>query len=189
MFPALPSSLDQLASEGIVNFDSEAFIKGTTPRYVGAPHMGLPFEQPLNTYNPAPQHGAEQPQLAKQPHKDEFINKKEEHKIPAWKKLLAGGLLAGVIAFVGIKYGKNIAGFFSKIKMPKTKAPSPAPAATATAAATTATAGAATTAKPSKAPMAKWKKWTIGGVLAGLGILGAAKLYSKHKEVKPAHSK
>lgn len=126
----LPSSLDQLATYGVINFDAESYIKGKAPRYVGAPNgnPGLPFDQPIGA--PGVYQGA---QLSGQPHKDEFVNKEgeqeQESKNPSWKKVLAGVVAAGAATFLGVKYGPKIA---SKFK----KAPVPAPtASTATTAA------------------------------------------------------
>lgn len=121
MFPSLPSNLDQLVSEGIVNFDPESYIYGKTPRYVGAPEQSLPFERPINSYDPEVPRGKSETQLPSQPQKDEFVSENQKAAIPTWKKLLAGGLVAGLITFVGVKYGGKIASWFSK----KPKAPKP----------------------------------------------------------------
>ena len=119
----LPSALDNLAANKIIDFDADAYVKGETPRYVGNPPIeGLPFETPL----PAFREG-EAPKFHEQPKHDKFINKerkevggkneKKSTKVAAWKKVLAGILLVGGLIFVGGKYKSAIKPFFkSKIK-------------------------------------------------------------------------
>lgn len=106
MFPVLPSTLDNLAALGVVDFDPEAYIKGTTPRYVGAPRYYLPFEQPLPAFQP-PAHLPVNMKPHEQPKHDEF---KHESEIPLWKKLVTGGLVAGLVA-LGVYKAKS----FSKL--------------------------------------------------------------------------
>lgn len=102
MFPQLPSTIDNLTSAGIIDFDAESYVKGTAPRYIGAPRACLPFEQPLPVFQ-APNKGI--PGLPNQPKKDEFVHKAEG--TPAWKKTLAGLLVAGLIAAVALKFTKK----------------------------------------------------------------------------------
>lgn len=114
MFPVLPSSLDSLASSGVVDFDPEAYIKGTTPRYVGSPRYYLPFEQPLPAFQP-PAHLPANMKPHEQPKHDEF---KHQSDAPIWKKVVTGGLVAGLLAF-GIykarEFSKNGGESFKKM--------------------------------------------------------------------------
>ena len=176
MFPSLPSSLDRLASEGIVNFDSEAFIKDTAPRYVGAPQLSLPFEQPLYAYPPNQSTG---PILPAQPKKDEFLNKPPKSGNPAWKKILAGGIIAGLLALVGIKYGGKLKNLFKRTPMPPPQLPPPPPVAQAAAT------------NPSWfSRIPTWAKITAGSVAGLAGVFGIYKFATRNKaeatpEVQP----
>lgn len=104
------SSLDGLASNGVINFDADAYVKGTTPRYVGNPFGSqyLPFDQPIitspNYYGIAP--GAN---LSGHPSTDAFVSKgegKEGHQLP-WNKIIAGGIIGSLALFIASK-AKNI---------------------------------------------------------------------------------
>lgn len=106
------SSLDSLASNGIINFDADAYIKGTKPRYVGNPFgsEGLPYDQPMMAspfYGVTP--GAH---LSGHPSTDAFVTRGEEKgnsHIP-WNKILAGGIIASLIGYTGIRVKE----FFTK---------------------------------------------------------------------------
>ncbi len=173
MVSNLPSALDNLASNGIINFDADAYVKGETPRYVGNPGQAcLPFEQPLPAF---PQQGRV-PQIPEQPKKDEFVHKKEEKGNPSWKKALAFVLVAGAAAFLGFRHreklGKFAKNMWAKIKSIGTKKPTPvkvAPAPTPVATAAT---------KP-KSKIPKWVKITGGSLLGLLGLVGLSKFISK----------
>lgn len=196
MFPYLPSSLDRLSSEGIVNFDSESYIKGQPPRYIGAPSHYLPFEQPLNTYEPnfATAPAPAGPQLKPQPADDQFVNNNKSNS-KTWKTILLAGIGATLLAVVGVKYGKTIAGWFKKKPAPATPPAPPAPASNANGSWikrtwSKITSGAKNiwtkTADGTKRLWNKIPKWgrITGGVVAGaLVLLGIIKLVT-HKKNK-----
>lgn len=185
-----PSSLDNLAANGIVNFDSEAYIKGTAPRYVGNPPlMGLPFEQPLPAF---PQ--GQVPQMHAQPNKDAFVHS-EGHKNPSWKTALATVLAASAAVFVGVKYGSKIGSIFNKKKAATgQQAPTAAPTTATPPPATTQTTAASkvqrtvtkikdvfTTFGTKIKALPRWAKIT-GGIAAGVIVFsGLKKLFSGHK--------
>lgn len=160
MFPYLPSSLDRLASEGIVDFDSESYIKGTPARYVGGPSHYLPFEQPLNTYENCVPVGPSGPQIKQQPANDQFVNNNSNNK--NWKKILLAGIGATLLAVVGIKYGGKIASLFKKAPPPPP--PPPAPAKTSF---------------WKKIP--KWVKITAGGLTGALALFGIQRVVKNKK--------
>lgn len=182
------TSFDSLAANGIINFDADAYIRGTTPRYVGNPNMGngLPFEQPLNAMPSFPPLGS---QLPHQPIKDEFSHEKHEKKEKDWKELLTLGVIGGTAVYAGIKYKNSIKKMFSK----KVKTPPPSATAGATTAATAATtATTATTAGKSAARKAKiqafFKNKTVK--IAGLVGVGLIALYGLYDIIskKKAHA-
>lgn len=78
------SSLDVLASNGIINFDADAYVKGTTPRFAGSPGSEnyLPGEAPLTApisssgFNPYMQGSV--PKLNSEPPVDAFVKRKPE---------------------------------------------------------------------------------------------------------------
>lgn len=126
------AALDNLAVNGVLNFDADAYIKGTPPRYIGHPNNGngIPFEQPLPYAPMYPPLGA---QLPHQPIHDEF--KSESHNKPVgWKEVLTLGIVGSLAVAAGLKFKKGIVKLFSK-KAPKVTTPPPA---TSTAASTTA---------------------------------------------------
>lgn len=104
----LPIAADALAVNGILDFDADAYIKGTRPRYVGRPRpmQYPPFEQPLMAY-PAPYVA---PAIHSQPHKDELVKHTSLH---SWKKALLGALVAGVAIFGALKYKGKISSLFN----------------------------------------------------------------------------
>ena len=103
-FPKLPSTIDRLTSEGIIDFDAESYYKGTQPRYIGAPKEYLPFDEPLPARRM--QHYGPSAKLHDQPHHDELV-KHEESKTPEWKKILTGSLVLALIAAAGYKLTKG----------------------------------------------------------------------------------
>lgn len=121
--PGLVNNLDNLAREGIIDFDASAFVLGTKPRYVGNPpyiQLPLPDMSMVDTTN------------LKQPQKDEIIRTTPEKtsKNPTWKKVLFGIFATGLLIYGGSKLAKfkPVKNFFSKITKffkPKTKPPAP----------------------------------------------------------------
>lgn len=102
MIPQLPpSSLDNLAANGVIDFDADAFIRGTTPRYVGGDKTYLPFETPL----PQSIKGLNTSNLKGQPDSDVFNDGKK--KLPLWKKITAGVAGTLLLAFGGFKIFKH----------------------------------------------------------------------------------
>jgi len=109
------NSMDNLAANGIINFDADAYVNGTPPRYIGNPGMnaGLPFEAAVF---PGPcQYGITPgPLLSGHPSKDAFITKSEHgHSLLGSNKLLAGGIIAALAATA---YSKVKSTFSSKSK-------------------------------------------------------------------------
>jgi len=101
------STLDHLAAHGVIDFDADAYIKGTTPRYVGNPDLGceLPLERPLPVVFNGPY-----PIAYAQPRTDAFVHTneaKKESTNPNWKKVLAGLLIAAGLIFGAMKL-KNL---------------------------------------------------------------------------------
>jgi len=109
----IPIGLDNLATSGIIDFDANAYIKGTKPRYVGRPQSTNypPFERPSQAY---PVH-QEPPLVAhSQPIKDELV----KHDKQSWKKVLLGALAAGV-TLLGVVKLKGKISSLSKAKQTK----------------------------------------------------------------------
>lgn len=103
------SSLDRLAQAGIINFDADAYVKGTAPRFVGKPEgeTYLPFDQPLTGF---PMYGIPSSHnLSGEPSADAFVHRENGHgsenkgiHIPL-KEALTAGLVGGLALFAGIK--------------------------------------------------------------------------------------
>lgn len=94
-----------LASLGIVDFDSNAFIRGTKPAYVGSPEpkVELPFDAPLPIYssNVYPNYlYSNGPTLSSQPSKDAFVSHRQNEGI-SLKEGLFGGIL-GALGLLGV---------------------------------------------------------------------------------------
>lgn len=183
------SALDNLAANGIIDFDADSYIKGEPARYVGNPrgYVGLPLDRPIlaepRAYGVVP--GA---MLSGQPNDDAFVHKGEggheekhgEHSNISWKKALTGSVFLGLAVFGGIKYRTQLVNFAKKI-INKKQAPAAATAAKEAAQ----TQPAATTAKKSKIP--KWLKVT-GLSLAGvLGLYGVYSAVSSRAPQEHAH--
>lgn len=111
-------SLDNLAANGVIDFDAEAYVKGLPPRFIGRPerYVGLPGEMPLMaeppTYGVYP--GSH---LSGHPGRDGF----EHHEVnedgnPSWKKALATVLVAGLAVIGAVRYRGKIVELFNKKK-------------------------------------------------------------------------
>lgn len=114
------SSLDTLATTGVIDFDADAYVKGAKPRYVGNPGAGqyLPLEQPINS--PANFGIKSGKNLPGNPEADAFVrnyNEKKEQegkeetegkKPPSLQTLLAGGIIAALALFAGNKINKHM---------------------------------------------------------------------------------
>lgn len=184
MVSNLPSALDNLAANGVINFDADAYIQGKPPRYVGEPKLYLPFEQPLCGC-PCQCQGARLPQ---QPSHDAFINNhQEKSEGPAdWKKAATAVLIAGLVVLLGVKYKDKIV---SLVKKKPAAAPVAPPPVAAAPIATAPVAEAATTAKKSMfkrigekiKSMPKWAKITVGVVGGLFALFQTAKAVLIHK--------
>lgn len=193
------SSLDNLAANGIINYDADAYIKGTPARYVGSPRMNQypPFEQPLMVYEPGVQ--AFNPQMPRQPHQDEYTPKK--HTSVNWRNTLLATILGGLGIYGGIKLTKFVNKFRNKKFLNIGKTPTPAPTPATNAAASTATNAATQTAgntqtssgkgkwfkdlyKKASDGFAKLPKW---GKIATVSLAALTGLYGLYKATTPTN--
>lgn len=181
------SSIDNLAANGILNFDADAYVKGTPARYVGKPpgySVDLPFDQPLmSPFGMYPGAMYSGPIMAGQPSADAFIAKKHEKPFTT-KEIVLGALAVGAGALI-ISKSKSAVAALKKIKLPsifksaETKAKEAAEAAKALAEKAAADGKAAT-----KSGILKWAK-RLGGAGAALAALfvgfSAFRLFTKPK--------
>lgn len=93
------SSLDSLATNGIIDFDANAFVKGTPPRFFGSPGNNAYGGQ---SYGVTP--GS---RLNGEPENDAFVKREKEHTPPNWLSMLTGSLVAALGVF-GIVKAKSI---------------------------------------------------------------------------------
>lgn len=104
------NSLDNLASNGIINFDADAFVKGTPPRYAGSPEqqLYLPFDKPLmSTPDEGNKHNIKPGEkLSGEPEQDAFISKGHEYKPMNWRGWLMAGIVGSVVLYTASKLGK-----------------------------------------------------------------------------------
>ncbi len=116
-------NLDNLAANGVIDFDAPAFLLDKKPRYIGNPSLEeLPLESPM--YLP------EGVKLKDLPSVDTFGNPEDKNLVsnPLWKKVLFGAIalgaaVAGTIGIFKFKGGlknikKSFSKFISNIKMP-----------------------------------------------------------------------
>lgn len=97
-------ALDNLARNGVINFDADSYIKGTPARFVGDPdgYTGLPTDRPLlaEPMAYAMPGGAH---LKPQPIKDGFESEHhKKEKNPVRTMLM---IVAGLAALIGLKFG------------------------------------------------------------------------------------
>ena len=99
------SALDNLAANGVLDFDAPAFLLGQNPRYIGHPQMeGIPMQNPM--YLPKGVKLKDIPTI-------DTYGKPEDKPLvqtPKWKKVLFGtlvatGIMASVVAILS-KMGK-----------------------------------------------------------------------------------
>lgn len=98
----MSGSLENLSSNGIVNFDADAYVNSGISRYAGNHDEGyLPFDKPLLA---TPQYFGVYPgpHLSGHPDVDAFITHGKEPFRPTWKQILAGigGLTAATIGTI-----------------------------------------------------------------------------------------
>lgn len=110
-------SLDNLAANGVIDFDAEAYVKGLPPRFIGHQenYIGLPGEMPLMAEPPI--HGVYPgAHLSGHPAKDGFEHHKDENDNPSWKKALMTVLLTGLAVVGAVRYRGKIVELFNKKK-------------------------------------------------------------------------
>lgn len=115
----LVNNLDNLAREGIIDFDATAFVTGTKPRYIGNPSYA---QLPMPDMNDVDKSNL------KQPSKDEMIyndKKPSTSKNPLWKKIMFGTILGGLLIFGGCKLAKTK--LFQKLIAKLKPTPTPTP--------------------------------------------------------------
>lgn len=112
-------ALDSLASNGIIDFDANAYVNGTPPRYIGAPSDGISLPGELPAYATKAQGN-----LKGEPEVDAFISNSEKktNNMPL-STILTGGAVAAIIVGLGIKAkslfkgpNQNAKGFIGSIK-------------------------------------------------------------------------
>ncbi len=95
------SNLDRLASEGVLNYDAAADVRGFGPRYVGSPPeiYGVhPFPNGI-------------PQMRQQPGKDNLVPKDQEpFASPSWKKWLLAGVCVATLGLGAHKISRILPG-------------------------------------------------------------------------------
>lgn len=108
------TSLDALASNKIISFDANAYLKGTPARYVGNPqaNSSLPFDEDIGTANlnmgfgygmGYPGFYGSYPNLIGAPHKDAFVHREgseasEGHSSNfPWAKVATAGAVGGIL--------------------------------------------------------------------------------------------
>ena len=175
-------SLDNLAANGIIDFDAESYIKGAPAKYVGNPtgYVGLPLDRPLLEPSYQGYGVTAGAQLSGHPSNDAFVNHEETKSsgIP-WKGILAGVTLGSLIIFAGVKCKKYVSKCFNKISEGFKKIFNKKSVVTNTNKVIDKAKDAAQKVKKFKIP--KWVKIT-GGSLAGLlGLYGIYRLLSSRK--------
>lgn len=109
------NSMRSLASIGVVDFDANAYVKGTKPMYVGSPepHMELPLDAPItSTPNFGYGYGYGGGALRAQPSVDAFVSRGHHSSSVSAKGLILGGILGalGLTALTSfLTKGKNSA--------------------------------------------------------------------------------
>lgn len=98
----MSGSLDNLAASGVINFDADAYIKGTPPRYAGPSENYLPFDKPLFA---EPQfYGIAPGEHMQGSGRDAFVtHDKKQSSGPTFKQVLAGLLATGLAGFAAFK--------------------------------------------------------------------------------------
>lgn len=112
------NSLDSLAANGIINFDADAFIKGTPPRYVGSPEepLYLPFDKPLPDMFESHGKVGHGQNAGEGEGNNPFLSKVHgTNNVSSLKEFLMIALVGGVGAFL-IAKRKSLAGHCKNIK-------------------------------------------------------------------------
>ncbi len=113
--PGLTNNLDNLAREGIIDFDATSFVTGTKARYVGNPSWA---QQPMPDMSDVDTKNLQQPNVDELISSDS-IRQGEVSKNPLWKKVLFGVIAAGLL-LGGVKFfkGKNLKNLISGLSNP-----------------------------------------------------------------------
>lgn len=113
--PGLVNNLDNLAREGVIDFDATSFVTGTKARYVGNPSWA---QQPMPDISDVDTKNLQQPTVDELISSDS-IKQGEVSKNPLWKKVLFGVIAAGLL-FGGVKFfkGKNLKKLISGLSNP-----------------------------------------------------------------------
>lgn len=95
-----------LASIGVIDFDANAYIRGTKPMYVGSPEppLQLPFDAPIGSNFSCPASFNSSfggPRLNSQPSADAFVSHEKGSEGISLKEGLFGGLL-GTLGILGL---------------------------------------------------------------------------------------
>ena len=90
------NSLDSLATNGIIDFDANAFVKGTPPRFFGSPN---------NQYGGQAYGVTPGSKLNGEPEQDAFVKREKGHTPPNWLSMLTASIVAalGVFGVVKVK--------------------------------------------------------------------------------------
>lgn len=200
---SMSPSLDALASNGVVNFDANAFLKGTTPRYYGSPNEGqvyLPGDQPLFNSPEIPAYGiAGGENLKGQPNKDAFLAREHEKGEinVSTKNIITAGIVGALALFAGSKFkktqlGQKLISKFSKANIAETASGILGKAQSALSGVTgktkpAASAAAETVEKVAEVAKTK-KKFSLANIpkpvkIGGLAVAGALGLYEVYRMI------
>lgn len=100
-----PTPLEGLATNGIVHFDPNAYIRDGVSEYISEQDAYLPFDRPLYA---TPYPGMNYPPpvvIHEQPHRDVYV-RHEKHS-SSWGAGIIGAVLGGLAAFLGYKLFKD----------------------------------------------------------------------------------
>lgn len=204
-------SLDSLASNGIINFDPEAYVKTGASKFEGEQENYLPFDKPLLA-TPQMYGMPYAPQLHGEPENDAFVSRlKEKHSKLPWKGIAVTSVIGGLALAAGIKIkslfnnrhifsnpiktksNKQSGGFFSNITSRFKKDGKEEVKKRSKKAAETSKKEAENVAKESKGFFKRLKNLPksakiIGGITAGIvGLYAVYKAFFAHKIQGHAH--
>lgn len=96
----MSSSMGNLAANGIINFDPDAYVMNGISRAMAEDDVSLPFDKPLYASPYVPYRVAYV--NPGQPHRDMYMSNHESRGI-SWTELLAGLLVGGAATYGGFK--------------------------------------------------------------------------------------
>ena len=101
-----PTPLEGLATNGIVHFDPNAYIRDGVSQYISEQDAYLPFDRPLYA-TPCPTMNYPQPPMVMhpQPHRDVYV--RHEKRTSPWTAGIIGVVLGGLAAFLGYELFKG----------------------------------------------------------------------------------